>query len=62
MCACVDTEKCIGCGKCKISCADNGYSAIDIADKKAFCSKEKCDGCGLCSQICPVGAIRMVRK
>ncbi|WP_455268170.1 NAD-dependent dihydropyrimidine dehydrogenase subunit PreA [Ruminococcus sp.] len=62
MCACVDTEKCIGCGKCKISCADNGYSAIDITDKKAFCSKEKCDGCGLCSQICTVGAIRMVRK
>lgn len=60
--AVVDTEKCIGCGKCVPSCADNGFSAMCVVDKKAVNDPQICDGCGLCSQICPVGAIYMERK
>lgn len=60
--AVVDQENCIGCGKCVPSCADNGFGAMCVVDKKAVNDPQICDGCGLCSQICPVGAIYMERK
>lgn len=63
----VDSEKCIGCGKCISSCSDGAKQAIALnaAEKKAFVSAEKCTGCGLCKIVCPVGAISLesvVRK
>ena len=58
----VDKNVCVGCGKCVPSCADNGFGAMSLVDKKAVNDKNVCDGCGLCSQICPTGAITMRRK
>lgn len=60
--ACVDTSKCVGCGRCVPSCADNGFGAMCVIDGKAVNDPDICDGCGLCSQICPAGAIHMERK
>ena len=54
-----NTEKCIGCGKCVISCLDGGYGALSIGvDKKVAVDKTKCDGCGLCPNICPFGVLK----
>lgn len=51
-----DEEKCIGCGRCYISCYDGGHQAIewDSKDRKPRLDDEKCVGCHLCKQICPV--------
>ncbi len=53
-----NAKKCIGCGKCVISCRDGGYTALSIAsDKKIRVDQEKCDGCGLCTHVCPCGVL-----
>ena len=39
-------EKCIGCGRCAISCADGGHQAIHLnADRKPILDGKKCVGC-----------------
>ena len=48
----VDTELCVGCGKCAKICA---HSAPVITDKKCRIDHDKCVGCGHCSDICPRG-------
>ena len=55
----IDQNKCIGCGKCYISCQDGAYQAISFSDlRKGEVDQEKCVGCGLCQIVCPVpGAI-----
>jgi dihydropyrimidine dehydrogenase (NAD+) subunit PreA len=58
----VQTDRCIGCGRCVSSCRDNGYRAITVEDKTAVVNPSRCDGCGLCTQICPVGCIDFVFK
>jgi dihydroorotate dehydrogenase subfamily 1 len=52
--AALDTEACIGCGRCETSCV---YGAIRVADGKAILSEERCMGCGLCVTRCPVRAL-----
>ncbi|MCH3964428.1 MAG: DUF362 domain-containing protein [Clostridium sp.] len=50
----VNTDKCIGCGKCSEVCPK---AAIAMEDKKSSIDKMKCVGCGECMTVCPVKAI-----
>lgn len=54
-----DKEKCIGCGRCYISCYDGGHQAIkfDPDTCKPSILGKRCVGCHLCMLICPVSAI-----
>jgi len=63
----IDREKCIGCGRCYISCMDGGHQAISFdEDRKPRIIGTKCVGCHLCRFVCPTGAIgtanRMPKK
>ena len=49
----IDKDKCIGCGRCHLSCNDGGHQAIIIdADRKARVNGSKCAGCLLCQHVC----------
>ncbi len=59
----VDREKCIGCGRCYISCRDGGHQAITFgADRQPKIVGTKCVGCHLCLLVCPTGAIGTARR
>ena len=54
----VNYEKCIGCGRCYISCRDGGHEAIKFdEDRKPIIDGSKCVGCQLCKLVCPQSAI-----
>lgn len=55
----IDWDKCIGCGRCFISCYDGAHQAITWDDKirRPSIDTSKCVGCHLCALVCPVGAI-----
>lgn len=56
-------EKCIGCGRCVISCADGGHQAIRLSeDRRPLFSAKQCVGCHLCVLVCPQRAISSSRK
>lgn len=57
----IDEEKCIGCGRCYISCYDGAHQAIgwDEETRLPHCIEEKCVGCLLCSMVCPVTCITL---
>lgn len=50
----VNTEKCIGCGRCYASCK---VKAIEMNDKKAYINHDICYGCGECVTVCPTRAV-----
>lgn len=52
-------DKCIGCGRCYISCFDGAHQAItfDEETRLPHVDKDKCVGCHLCALVCPVHAI-----
>ena len=51
-------ERCIGCGRCEISCADGGHQAIRLNDlRMPVLNGMRCVGCHLCALVCPEGAI-----
>lgn len=54
-----DYNKCIGCGRCYISCMDGGHQAInfDDIDRRPSLDGSKCVGCHLCKLVCPQNAI-----
>ena len=54
-----DEDKCIGCGRCYLSCFDGAHQAItfDKETRKPSCDHDKCVGCHLCRLVCPVKAI-----
>jgi dihydropyrimidine dehydrogenase (NAD+) subunit PreA len=54
-----DREKCVGCGRCYLSCYDGGHQAIKMDEKlnKPVLIANNCVGCLLCSTVCPAEAI-----
>lgn len=57
----IDWDKCIGCGRCFISCQDGAHQAMGWDDEKRLptLDRSKCVGCQLCALVCPVGAIKL---
>ena len=60
----IDREKCIGCGRCHISCTDGGHQAItfDLDVRQPHIIGQKCVGCHLCRLVCPTGAIGLSNR
>ena len=60
----IDREKCIGCGRCYISCQDGGHQAIafDEETRQPRIVGTKCVGCHLCRLVCPVGAMGQTKR
>ena len=59
-----DHGKCIGCGRCYISCRDGGHQALTF-DAESRCPHlvgTKCVGCHLCRLVCPVSAIGVSKR
>ena len=59
-----DREKCIGCGRCYVSCRDGGHQAItfDAETRQPHLVGQKCVGCHLCRLVCPTGAIGLTKR
>ncbi len=54
-----DRQKCVGCGRCYLSCYDGGHQALrqETGTGKPIMDAAKCVGCHLCVTVCPVQAI-----
>lgn len=54
-----DKNKCVGCGRCYLSCYDGGHQALvqNVDTGKLTMIADKCVGCHLCVTVCPVKAI-----
>ena len=52
----VDSQRCIGCGRCRDVCR---FDAIRMEGGKARVDKTFCEGCAACTLVCPVGSIAM---
>ena len=51
-------ERCIGCGRCIVSCRDGGHQAIEWGpERRPRLSGARCVGCHLCILVCPQQAI-----
>ena len=57
-----DYDKCVGCGRCAISCEDGGHQAIIFEERKPKLDGKKCVGCHLCLLVCPMEAISPAKK
>ena len=59
-----DHGKCIGCGRCYISCRDGGHQALtfDAETRQPHLIGKKCVGCHLCRLVCPSGAIGVAKR
>lgn len=56
-------DRCIGCGRCYISCRDGGHQAIKFDENRTpILNGKKCVGCGLCRLVCPQKAIDVASK
>jgi dihydropyrimidine dehydrogenase (NAD+) subunit PreA len=56
-------DKCIGCGRCALSCSDGGHQAIRITPGgRPVLDGRRCVGCHLCILVCPQRAISPVPK
>jgi dihydropyrimidine dehydrogenase (NAD+) subunit PreA len=53
-----DKSKCVGCGRCALSCYDGGHQALrQREDGGPVMDPGKCVGCHLCVGVCPAQAI-----
>ena len=52
-----DERKCIGCGRCVISCSDGGHQALSFEGRRPKLNGSKCVGCQLCVLVCPADAV-----
>lgn len=51
----IDLDKCVGCGRCMVSCYDGGHQAITMnPETRKPVIGDKCVGCHLCLNVCPV--------
>lgn len=59
-----DKDKCVGCGRCYISCMDGGHQAIefDPETRTPRLNGARCVGCHLCRLVCPAKAIGVAPK
>lgn len=55
----IDTEKCVGCGKCKETCDKH---LPDIIEGKARIISKDCMRCPVCIEACPKEAIQFTHK
>lgn len=55
--AVIDTEKCIGCGRCAEICR---FNAINKNDGEYIVNEFLCEGCGVCEYICSEGAVKLL--
>ena len=57
-------ERCVGCGRCFLSCRDGGHQAIrfDSEARRPVLVPDHCVGCHLCVLVCPKEAISAGRK
>ncbi len=55
----IDKDRCLGCGRCYISCRDGGHQALswDEGTRSVRLDGKKCVGCQLCALVCPAEAI-----
>jgi Fe-S-cluster-containing hydrogenase component 2 len=52
-------DKCILCRKCVTTCP---MHALKIENRKVILNKKDCIGCLCCDEICPQGAVDIIKK
>ena len=51
-------DRCIGCGRCVVSCADGGHQALRMNEhRRPVLDSSRCVGCHLCVLVCPEEAV-----
>ena len=60
----IDRDRCVGCGRCYVSCLDGGHQAItfDKETRQPHIVGTKCVGCHLCRLVCPTNAIGITKR